>query len=166
MLPIHRYVLIVIAVLVQVAVGCGASTPLVQPVPSDTSDAAPEPVAVSAPVDEPDGQADVEQQPVPAEDGLPRPVIQAAVRGWSRQLRYCYERALVSDPTLAGTVRVRFVIGPDGSVTEAAVADSTLGKPDVEECVLRAIRQVTFRPPEGGGTVVVTYPFLFRTAEP
>ena len=93
---------------------------------------------------------------------IPRFEIQRVIRDASGQVRYCYERALAQEPTLEGMVRVRFVIAPDGSVTSASVTSSTMGKPDMEECVLQRIRALTFPPPDNGADVTVNYPFRFQ----
>jgi hypothetical protein len=36
---------------------------------------------------------------------------------------------------------------------------------NVESCVLRTIRRINFPRPDGGGEVIVTYPFLFTTTQ-
>lgn len=76
-------------------------------------------------------------------------------------IRFCFERQLGTQPNLEGRVNVRFVIAPDGSVSSAEVASSTLGNDVVEECVTRALTRVRFPRPQGGGEVIVTYPFTF-----
>jgi TonB family protein len=95
---------------------------------------------------------------------LDRDLIQRIVRVHVPSVRDCYERQLAKAPTLAGRVSLRFVISHSGSVVSAKVQSSTLGQPDVESCVLRAIKRITFPPPAGGGVVIVTYPFQFKTA--
>ena len=74
-------------------------------------------------------------------------------------LRSCYTRALATRPTLAGRVRVRFAIGPNGDVT---TVDVTTGlEPGVDACLAKVLRSTTFPAPVGGGVVIVTYPFTF-----
>jgi hypothetical protein len=46
------------------------------------------------------------------------------------------------------------------------VAESTLGDRTAEDCVARAVQRVAFPEPEGGGVVIVTYPFVFNPAAP
>ena len=46
-----------------------------------------------------------------------------------------------------------------------AVASSTLGDPQVENCIAQAVRRWTFPQPEGGGIVIVTYPFMLTSPE-
>ena len=66
-----------------------------------------------------------------------------------------------------------FTIGPDGTVSESEIQQSTLADVTVGPCIAQAVRRWVFPKPEGGGIVVVTYPFSFtpagesdRTAQP
>ena len=58
---------------------------------------------------------------------------------------------------LAGQGGVRFVIGGDGVVTGATVKGSGEGLQEAFECLKKEIESWTFPPPEGGGSVIVTY---------
>lgn len=93
---------------------------------------------------------------------LSRDVIRRYIRRHLNQIRYCYEQQLAREPDLAGRVAVRFIIGPDGRVTVAAVANSTLASPAAEQCIAHAVQRISFPAIDGGGVVVVTYPFSFR----
>jgi TonB family protein len=96
---------------------------------------------------------------------LSKEVIRRYIRRSINQIRYCYEQQLARQPDLAGRVQVRFVISPSGAVTSSSPAGSTLGNPAVEDCVARAVQRIAFPQPEGGGVVIVTYPFMFQSAE-
>jgi len=97
-------------------------------------------------------------------DALPRSVIRAAIHRRRAQVRACYERELINTPGLSGKILVRFTIGPQGLVSDAGVAQSTLSNRNVEQCLLRKVRTWRFPKPRGGGRVVVRYPFLFAPA--
>ncbi len=163
---LHRFGL---CLLVSLIAGCGASTTPAQPSSTDPPAVPPdEQVGVvgelsilqdSATADEPSTSDDPQQADQPS---IPRSEIQRVIREATGQVRYCYERALAREPTLEGTVRVRFVIAPDGSVTSASVTSSTVGKPDMEECVLQRVRALAFPPPDNGADVTVNYPFRFQ----
>ena len=60
---------------------------------------------------------------------------------------------------------VKFIIAPTGEVQTAGVDSSDLDNEEVEECIVAAVRCWTFPPPEDGGIVVVTYPFILQTAD-
>jgi TonB family protein len=95
---------------------------------------------------------------------LPRETIQRVVRRNIEQIKRCYQRELQVSPALTGRVTVKFVIAPSGAVQEATIRDSNLGRPEVESCITRAVRRWRFPRPEGGGMVVVSYPFVFTPA--
>ena len=63
---------------------------------------------------------------------------------------------------LQGRVAVKFIISPTGAVQTAAMASSSLGNAKAEQCIVNAVRRWTFPSPEGGGIVVVTYPFVLE----
>jgi hypothetical protein len=94
---------------------------------------------------------------------LSKEEIRRIVQRHINEIKYCYERELQSKPELAGRVSVKFIISGTGAVQMAAVASSTLNSSEVESCMTRAIKRWTFPPPEGGGIVVVTYPFAFSS---
>ncbi len=96
---------------------------------------------------------------------LSKEVIRRYIRRHINQIRYCYEQQLARRPDLAGRVQIRFVISSSGAVTTSTVAGSTLGNPAAEQCVARAVQRIAFPQPEGGGVVIVTYPFMFQSAE-
>jgi TonB family protein len=95
---------------------------------------------------------------------LDKEIIRRIVRRHVNQVRYCYERELAKSPSLQGRLRVRFTIGSDGHVATAQVADSL--DPSVDACVARVVQRMVFPKPQGGGVVVVSYPFVFEPAEP
>ncbi len=100
----------------------------------------------------------------PAVSGsLSADVIRRVVRRHLNEVRFCYEQGLNSQPDLAGTVSVRWIISPSGSVTTSTVAGSNIGSARVDSCVASAVRRWTFPAPDMGGMVSVTYPFTLRT---
>jgi TonB family protein len=88
--------------------------------------------------------------------------IQGTLRRNMASIRYCYDQQVARQPTLEGRVTVRFVIAPDGGVSSAEIASSTLGDVGVETCVKRAVTRIRFPQPQGG-SVIITYPFTFAS---
>jgi hypothetical protein len=113
--------------------------------------------------------------------------IQRVVRPAFGAFKQCYEAGLKRDPSLRGTVRVRFTVSRDGAVSEAADADGATPDPlafgvgpsappladaAVRACVVAAFKRLVFpRPqpasvgrqaaearPTEGGTFSGTYP--------
>jgi TonB family protein len=99
------------------------------------------------------GQADVH-------GSLSKEVIRRIIGRHINEVRFCYEQELNSRPDLQGRVAVKFIISPTGAVQTAAVDNSDMGNPKVEQCIAQSVRRWTFPAPEGGGIVVVTYPFV------
>jgi hypothetical protein len=91
---------------------------------------------------------------------LPSDSIRKVVGGVNGRFRLCYERGLQSDPKLSGRVSVRFVIGRDGSVSNASNGGSDMPDSSVVSCVVRAFYGLKFTPPESG-IVTVVYPLRF-----
>lgn len=97
--------------------------------------------------------------------GLDKDVIAEIIRSQLGQIRYCYERQLSASPDLYGKVMVRFTIGLDGAVAEQRIGTTTLKNADVEGCILRRVARWKFPNPKGGTSVLVTYPFLFKSTQ-
>lgn len=95
---------------------------------------------------------------------LSKEVIRRVIRQHINEVRFCYEQALSANPDLGGRVGVQFVISPTGAVQTSKLASSTLGNSGVENCIVKAVRRWTFPSPEGGGVVIVTYPFVLQPA--
>src|SRR5688572_24069586 len=91
--------------------------------------------------------------------------IQQVIHRSLARVRYCYEKQLRRNPSLGGRVVVFFGIGADGGISDLKISSSTLGDPEVEKCMLKALAPLRFPKPPDGGTVQVSYPFLFSRPE-
>jgi outer membrane biosynthesis protein TonB len=96
----------------------------------------------------------------PAASGLDKPLLRRSVSKGRDQVRRCYERALELTPGLAGTLRVDFVIGPDGAVLSATA--SGMDDAGLIACITKVFLGLRFPRPGGGGKVNVSFPFSFR----
>jgi TonB family protein len=97
---------------------------------------------------------------------LSREAIQRVIRRELPGIRYCYQQGLLGRPDLEGRVTLKFIIGGAGVVQTAVIAQSSLGDPRVEVCIAQAAKRWTFTAPEGGGIVIVNYPFTFQRPGP
>jgi FHA domain len=95
---------------------------------------------------------------------LSKEVIRRVIQRHINEVRFCYEQELNSRPDLAGRVQVKFIISPSGAVQAANVESSTLGAARAETCIAGAVRRWTFPAPDGGGIVIVSYPFVLENA--
>lgn len=95
---------------------------------------------------------------------LSKEVIRRVIHRHINEVRFCYEQELSQRPDLEGRVSVKFIISPTGAVQTSVVDASTLNDAKVDSCIIQAVRRWTFPAPEGGGIVVVTYPFVLSQA--
>ena len=96
--------------------------------------------------------------------GYDRDLVLTVVRKHQNEIRYCYETELQKHPELAGKVTVAWTIGATGSVESADIAESGLGNPNVEACIVQRVRRWNFPEPQGGQEVGVTFPWVFQVA--
>ena len=94
---------------------------------------------------------------------LDKALIETVIKRNINQIRYCYQRELVKDPTLSGQIVVKFVISSQGDVTKTSIKSSSMDNFEVEACVAGRFNRFSFPEPKGGGIVIVSYPFLFST---
>ena len=95
-------------------------------------------------------------------EGLDKETIRRYVRGKLRRIRHCYEKNLVVEKNLAGTVVAWFQVNPQGKVVASKA--SGLGNQAVESCVAKTIQSITFPVPKNGSMVNVKYPFHMSSA--
>ena len=93
---------------------------------------------------------------------LDRKIIRRYIRKKLPLVKHCYEKQLLVQPDLAGTVMTTFTISGNGAVLSAVAKG--LGNRNVVACVEAALKSIQFPQPEGGGLVSVRYPFTFRPA--
>lgn len=95
---------------------------------------------------------------------LSKEVIRRIIHRHINEVRFCYEQELNQRPDLEGRVSIKFIISPTGAVQTAVIDNSTVNNAKVDNCIAQAVRRWTFPAPEGGGIVVVTYPFVLSQA--
>jgi hypothetical protein len=99
-------------------------------------------------------------QPLVAGGGLDKAIIRRYIKRNINKIQYCYEKQLLKQSTLAGTVSAQFLIKLDGTVSGASASGID---PDVAQCVADVIKTIEFPRPKGE-VVQVNYPFTFRPA--
>ena len=92
---------------------------------------------------------------------LDRSQVLRVINGATGRIQRCYERRLVNNPELSGRIVFGWTIATSGRVAGVAVQSSTVADPAVAGCIARVIRRLRFPQPEGG-SVQVSFPFLFR----
>lgn len=91
-------------------------------------------------------------------------VIASVVAQNRQKVRACYEAERAKNPALAGTLTLHFILDPQGNVTQANVVPerTTLKQPSLHQCVLDALRTISFPPSSRGFESQVNYPFDFK----
>lgn len=98
------------------------------------------------------------------EPGRRREDIQTIVMSRRDEARACYDKGLKDHPGIEGDLTVKFVIDPEGTVTDASVNTdkSTILEPSVGACVTDVIKKIKFAPSKGGFETRANYPFNFH----
>ncbi|MCI5073174.1 AgmX/PglI C-terminal domain-containing protein [bacterium] len=88
--------------------------------------------------------------------------IQKRIRAKLKPIRQCYQQQVLKDPSLAGKLSYKFVIGLKGRVTAVRLVENSLNNLIVETCVAHEIAKIQFPKPKKG-IVEVVYPFTFNS---
>lgn len=103
------------------------------------------------------GQAEVK-------GALDKEIIRRIIRQNMPKFKFCYQKELQAAQSLEGRVVIKFTISATGQVATAAISETSLNNSAVEQCMAQAMRRLEFPKPKGGGFVIVSYPFVLRTA--
>lgn len=121
-------------------------------------------LTLKEPAVRPARQAAVAVRPArqPAVEGaLPRGAVNRVVSENMRRIRYCYQRALATEPDLAGELMASIVVGADGTVTSAYADSGALAHTQLEFCVAGQFSRMRFPTPGDGRTAHISYPLEF-----
>jgi hypothetical protein len=97
---------------------------------------------------------------------IDKEAIRRVIRSKLNEVKSCYERALNTlekGRRLEGKVILGWDIIEKGQARNVKVKSSSLGNPEVEECIRRRLASWTFpEPPPGLTAVVQAYPFVLN----
>ena len=93
--------------------------------------------------------------------GLTPEQVRAVVERNRSAVQWCFEKELQRNPKLSGKVVVFWQIEATGSVSTSKIKTSTIGSPDVEDCLSRQVRKWTFPSASNGQITKVFFPFIF-----
>jgi len=100
---------------------------------------------------------------ISATKGLSKEDIQKAVNQKIFEMEICYQKALETKPNIQGKVTLQLVIDSKGQVTKVSLVSSKLKDKNLEQCIIRKIKEVTFPGPEGTDKATVNVSFKLRT---
>jgi hypothetical protein len=88
--------------------------------------------------------------------------IEKTLAKYLQKFQYCYEKALLTDSSLAGTIQMQWTIQVGGAVSGAKVVRSAMNNAGLHACLTRELSKIVFPSPRGG-SVVVKKPFAFQS---
>ena len=100
----------------------------------------------------------VDRIDAPAVQRGPSTPVRIAMRGYRRQVRYCFESALTRDPSLSGRLMLELDI-VDGQVTRAHISENTSPSRSLAVCMTRRAMGWSF---PAGVTEQIEIPFSFN----
>lgn len=109
--------------------------------------------------------ATVQLGPLQVAGDMPAAVVERILRQRLGLLRKCYQTGLDRNPSLAGRVNARFVIGQEGEVISVMNGGDDLSDGNVVGCMLGALRGARFPTPDSSGYVTVSFPIFLRWIE-
>lgn len=97
---------------------------------------------------------------VKIEGGMSRAMVKQVIDQHLEEITYCYETALMSNPSILGRIVFEWKILMDGRVGEIRIVASSVNSHEIHNCIKSAIKSWQFPRPTGS-EVVVSYPFVF-----
>lgn len=82
------------------------------------------------------------------------------------QLKSCYDTALATDPTMAGTVKVHFAVAKKtGAITNPTIDPASTAPAPLGECLLQSLQGLKLDPPDRNeGQATFEYAFQPQAA--
>ena len=92
--------------------------------------------------------------------GISRTAVKKVIDQHIDDITYCYEVALISDPSIIGKAVYEWRILMNGSVGEVHIANASLQNQQILSCIKKSIKSWDFPKPHLA-EVMVSYPFVF-----
>ncbi|MBL8914750.1 MAG: AgmX/PglI C-terminal domain-containing protein [Archangium sp.] len=92
---------------------------------------------------------------------IDRDAVLKVINSHLAEVSSCYERALLTNPNISGKLTFEWGIGTDGKVTVIKLKSATMKDANVPACISNSMKKWTFPKPRGG-TVTVSFPFMFQ----
>ncbi|MBN2297789.1 MAG: FHA domain-containing protein [Deltaproteobacteria bacterium] len=97
---------------------------------------------------------------VKIQGGMSREAVKKVIDQHLDEITYCYETALIANPSLMGKVIFEWKILLSGNVGEVRIKSSSINSSEIHGCIKQSIKSWQFPKPKGS-EVVVSYPFIF-----
>jgi outer membrane biosynthesis protein TonB len=90
---------------------------------------------------------------------MSREMVKRVIDQHLEEVTYCYETALMSNPSIHGRIVFEWKILMNGRVGEIRIVASNVNSHEIHNCIKSAIKSWQFPRPKGA-EVVVSYPFV------
>jgi hypothetical protein len=97
---------------------------------------------------------------VKIEGGMSREMVKRVIDQHLEEITYCYETALMTNPSIMGRIVFEWKILMDGQVGEIRIVASNVNSHEIHGCIKSSIKSWQFPRPIGA-EVIVSYPFVF-----
>ncbi len=97
---------------------------------------------------------------VRVQGGMSREAVKRVIDQHMDEVSYCYENALMGNPSLAGSIVFEWKILLSGMVGEVGIKTSSVKSDNIHSCIKGAIKTWQFPKPTNT-EVIVSYPFVF-----
>ncbi len=87
--------------------------------------------------------------------------VKEVISRFQNHFRYCYDKEVPRDQTLAGSFDLHVTVDADGKVQDAAVKNLEMPHDRVANCIATKFRSIQFDDPSDGKPVLIAYPFTF-----
>ena len=92
--------------------------------------------------------------------GMNREIVKRVIDQHLDEISYCYETALISNPSIIGKIVFEWKILLSGKVGEIRIKSSSINSSEIHSCIKSSIKSWQFPEPKGS-EVIVSYPFIF-----
>lgn len=96
------------------------------------------------------------------EGSIPESVLMKILSKHLQKFQYCYEKALLSNSSLAGNLTMQWTIVGSGQSKDIKVVRSQLNNGGLHNCISKELASISFPQPKGG-SVMIKYPFSFSS---
>ena len=96
--------------------------------------------------------------------GLDRASVLRTIRTYNKEIRNCYEKALLVKPKIKGRMVLSWTITANGATSNAKLERSELKLPSLEGCVLDVVRGIQWPKSANGQSTIVNYPWQFTSS--
>ncbi|MEK6705957.1 MAG: AgmX/PglI C-terminal domain-containing protein [Bdellovibrionota bacterium] len=96
------------------------------------------------------------------EEGLTKDEVGQTIHRHLKEIRYCYEAAILRNPATEGRLIINFIISGSGGIRSSQVKTSTVSDTGLDNCIIQRLTAWRFPQTKGGIDVAVSYPFIFK----